>query len=89
MEQPEECAILAEYAHTLGWDVWCYTGYTYEALVRKNDESIDRFLDQIDVLVDGPFIKEKKSLDCLFRGSSNQRLIHMKKTRLNNTVIEI
>lgn len=55
-------------------DVWVYTGYLFEDLL-KTDKDI---LEKIDVLVDGPFIADKKSLDLKFRGSSNQRIIHVK-----------
>lgn len=53
--------------------IWCYTGFTYEALVRNPKQRA--LLEQIDVLVDGPFVKSLRDDDLLFRGSSNQRLI--------------
>lgn len=88
MEQAESCTVLAKYAHQLGWDVWCYTGYRYEALIQLNNEEINQFLHEIDVLVDGPFIQEKRSLDILFRGSSNQRLIDVQESLKNKTIIQ-
>lgn len=57
--------------------VWCYTGFEFEGL---NDESAREMLGYIDVLVDGKFIEEKKSPALIFRGSSNQRIIDIKKT---------
>lgn len=54
--------------------IWVYTGYLFEELLDGHKD----ILEQIDVLVDGPFILEKKSMDLKFRGSSNQRIIHMK-----------
>lgn len=75
MLQPEACRELACWAHQLGWNVWCYTGYLWEALISSEDPAIHSFLKEIDVLVDGPFVLEKKTLDCVFRGSFNQRLI--------------
>ena len=49
----------------------------------------DTILDHIDVLVDGRFVEEKKNLSLYFRGSENQRIIDMKKTRSGNEVILI
>lgn len=75
--QARESMEIAKYAKLKKLDVWCYTGFTYEALIEKskNDKSILEFLENIDVLVDGKFILEQKSLDILFRGSKNQRII--------------
>ena len=63
--------------------IWLYTGYTYESLlfyVWRGCDYLSDILDNIDVLVDGPFISSKKDLTLLYRGSSNQRLIDMKRT---------
>lgn len=58
-----------------GINVWCYTGYIYEDLL---DMPVQKeCLKYIDVLVDGPFIKELKDPDLIFRGSSNQRIIKL------------
>lgn len=80
MCQPEACASIAAFCHELGLNVWCYTGYTYEELIllSKTKKSIIDFLNQIDVLVDGKFIMKEKSLDAIFRGSKNQRIIDVK-----------
>ena len=56
-------------------NVWCYTGYTWEALMEAQDPDQRMFLEQIDVLIDGPFLLAQKSLNLRFRGSANQRLI--------------
>lgn len=56
-----------------GYNVWCYTGFTYEQVY--NDESLRRVLDYVNVLVDGPFILSERDISLLFRGSRNQRLI--------------
>jgi anaerobic ribonucleoside-triphosphate reductase activating protein len=53
-------------------DIWCFTGFTYESLIQDEQREL---LENIDVLVDGPFIERLKDPDLLFRGSSNQRLI--------------
>ena len=56
-------------------NVWCYTGYIYEDLLDMPAQR--ECLKYIDVLVDGPFIKELKDPDLIFRGSSNQRIIKL------------
>ncbi len=62
--------------------VWCYTGYTIEQLLEmmKEDKNIEELLNNIDVLVDGRFIEELMDGGCMFRGSSNQRIVDVKKT---------
>lgn len=74
--------------------IWIYSGYTYEELTDvKNErchcEVTDEILSLIDVLVDGEFKIEKKDISLKFRGSSNQRLIDMKKTRENGKIITL
>lgn len=65
-------------------DIWCYTGFTYETDLRpggrRHCEATDRFLETLDVLVDGRFIQEQRNLMLAFRGSENQRLIDMPRT---------
>lgn len=66
-------------------DVWCYTGYTLDAdLVpggRAYCEATDEMLSMIDILVDGEFVEALKDLKLRFRGSANQRIIDMARTR--------
>lgn len=78
--QAEACLEIAKAAHAIGKDVWAYTGYTLEELRSLGDEHILALLDEVDVLVDGKFHMEERSLELRFRGSKNQRLIDMKKT---------
>ena len=75
MAQAAACGELAQAVHQLGMNVWCYTGYTWEALMEAKDPDQRAFLEQIDVLIDGPFLLAQKSLNLRFRGSANQRLI--------------
>ena len=55
--------------------------------IETDNPKIIEFLKLIDVLVDGPFILEKKSLDCVFRGSTNQRIIDTKLSLKNKEVV--
>lgn len=73
---------LAKYAKSIGLNVWCYTGFLYEDIVNmgKTNPQYQELLKYLDVLVDGKFVNELKSLNLLFRGSSNQRLIDVPKT---------
>ena len=71
-------------------DVWAYSGYTLEQLLAregKEGEKTRELLSYIDILVDGPFIEEKKSLRLKFRGSSNQRIIDVKASLDSNKVV--
>ena len=66
--------------------IWCYTGFTFEAIVK-----IPRYrqlLDEIDVLVDGPFVKSLRDEDLPFRGSSNQRLVDVPASLAKGEVVE-
>lgn len=57
-------------------NIWCYTGYVYEDL--KDLQKI--LADNCDVIVDGPYIEEKRDIaHCPFRGSTNQRIIYINK----------
>ena len=59
-----------------GKTIWCYTGYLYEELAANRiGEHSRALLERLDVLVDGPFVQEKKNPDLRFRGSTNQRII--------------
>ncbi len=58
-------------------NVWCYTGYVCEDLLK--DPLRSKCLKYIDVLIDGPFVLEKRDVNLEFRGSSNQRIIHLRK----------
>lgn len=74
-------------------DIWAYTGYLLDKdLVsggRLHTEVTDELLSYIDVLVDGPFIEEKKSLSLKFKGSSNQRVIDMEIYRNEGIIKEL
>ncbi len=83
--QPEQCLVLAKCANENGLNVWMYTGFLFEDLLKS---PIHRELFQyVDVLVDGKFDKTKKTSEAKFRGSSNQRLIDVKKSIINQNIV--
>ncbi len=88
-EQPEACCELAKYIHSVKLNVWCYTGYTFEELLKKSDtdSNVMNFLREIDILVDGRFVEKLKSFEIKFRGSKNQRVIDVKKSLSSGKVI--
>lgn len=87
--QPKECAEIAKYARSKGLNIWSYTGYTWEELISlsKSKPAIIDFLKEIDVLVDGRFVLAKKSYSCIFRGSTNQRIIDVKESLKTKKVV--
>lgn len=89
--QIEASLEIAEYAKKINLNVWCYTGFTFETLLKraKKEKTLHRFLENIDVLVDGRFMEEKKSLNLPFRGSENQRIIDVQESLIQNKVITI
>ena len=80
---------IAKHAIKIGLNVWCYTGFVFEDILKmgKKNQKYLEFLNTIDVLVDGKFEIEHKSYDVLFRGSTNQRLIDTKASLLLGSVV--
>ena len=72
-------------------DVWCYTGYLFDEQLLKDSrarcEYTDEMLSYIDILVDGPFVEKEKDITLQFRGSKNQRIIDVKRSLSENTVV--
>lgn len=66
-------------------NIWCYTGFTFEQIIQSPTQTA--LLRYIDVLVDGPFIQSLHDESLLFRGSSNQRLIDVQASLIENKVI--
>lgn len=71
------------------FNIWCYSGYTFEELKARNDKITNEILNTIDVLVDGKFILAKKDPKIKFRGSSNQRVIDVKETLKQGRIIRV
>ena len=88
--QPESFSALADEIKKRGLGVIAYSGWTFEELVQKseNEPFVMDLLKKCDLLIDGRFEIEKKSLSLLFRGSSNQRIVDVGKTLADGSVIE-
>ena len=73
-------------------NIWCYTGFDFEKDVvgkmAKDNETTRELLKYIDVIVDGKFEEDKRDLKLQFRGSSNQKIVDVKKTLQTGKVIK-
>lgn len=88
--QAKALTVLAKQVHELGLNIMTYTGYTFEQLTAGFEKHPEwkTLLEETDILVDGPFILEQKSLMLHFRGSKNQRLIDVKKSLEAGKVVD-
>ena len=72
-------------------NIWCYTGYVLDRDLlgesRAKCEHTRALLENLDVLVDGPFVEDLKNLTLKFRGSSNQRIINVPETLKTNDIV--
>ena len=86
LAQAEPLAHLVErIKRETGYNVWCYTGYTWEQV--KQQPQLMKVVKQLDVLVDSPFLMAERDTKLRFRGSSNQRLIDVQRSLAANEVI--
>ena len=74
-------------------NVWCYTGFTFEEITgaqksRAFTDISEKLLKNIDILVDGKYVDELRDIRLRFRGSSNQRIIDVKKSLEEKTITE-
>ena len=85
----EAIITLAREIKERGLNLVIFTGYTYEQLMKLTPEKPELFelLSFADILIDGPFIMAKKSLDIKFRGSWNQRIIDVQKSLVEGHVV--
>lgn len=65
-------------------DIWCYTGFTFESLINQDQRQL---LEELDVLVDGPFVQALRDPDLLFRGSSNQRIVDVQASLYTGQIV--
>ena len=61
--------------------IYLWTGYTYEELLAKNEKILQNILNEVDVLIDGPFVYEQRDITLAMRGSRNQRIIELKENK--------
>ena len=85
--QAEGFAALARLLKADGYEVASYTGYTIEALMAGTPAQKE-LLGLLDVLIDGPFLQEEKSLELNFRGSRNQRVLNVPESLKAGAAIE-
>ena len=73
-------------------NIWCYTGFDFEKDVvgkmAKNNETTRELLKYIDVIVDGKFEEDKRDLKLQFRGSSNQKIVDVKKSLQTGQIVK-
>lgn len=75
--QPRACKGIADWCRReLGWNIWSFTGFTYELIKAEGGDKWE-FLKSLDALIDGPFVLPERDLTMKFRGSKNQRLLHL------------
>lgn len=77
--QAHGLAKVAGWLKTDGYEIASYSGYTFEQLMNGTEEQKE-LLKTIDVLIDGPFVQEEKSLNLNFRGSRNQRVLNVQES---------
>ena len=85
-EQVKPLAELGKLIKEAGLTLMSYSGYTLEELQARGDADTDKLLDMLDMLVDGRYIEEERNLTLVYRGSENQRVIDMNKTRENGEI---
>ncbi|WP_304680904.1 anaerobic ribonucleoside-triphosphate reductase activating protein [uncultured Clostridium sp.] len=91
IEQAHSFSYMANIFKSSNLNIWCYTGYKFEDLLKKMelDKSIKDLLNNIDVLVDGKFEINNKKEGLKFKGSSNQRIINVKKSLESGEIVVI
>lgn len=90
MCQPEGFAALGKLVKERGKTITIFSGYTLEQLLAKAKENkaTAELLAMCDVLIDGPFVQAQRDLTLQFRGSSNQRVIDMNRTRAEGRIVQ-
>ena len=84
--QAEGFLALAKALKAEGYEVASYSGYTFEQLLHGT-QAQQQLLQSIDILIDGPFLQQEKSLELAFRGSSNQRILDVPKSLAANAPV--
>ena len=85
--QPEALLPIAEAIKEKKIHLMIFTGYLLEKLQKMENEAVKKLLELADIIVDGPFVLEERNLTLSYRGSENQRVIDMVKTREKGEVV--
>ena len=85
------CVELAEAARSMGLNVWAWSGFSFEELLVRSQAEPDimKLLSLVDVLVDGAFVQELRTLDLKWRGSRNQRVINVPESLASGQAVEL
>ena len=88
MLQARACKKIADWAKKeMGWNILSFTGFTYEDIMAGRNfatPEMKDFVGSVDMLVDGPFILAQRDISLKFRGSRNQRLLHLKNGQIES-----
>lgn len=84
--QAEGFTRLAQLLKAQVYEVASYTGYTFEQLL-QGTQAQKELLAQLDILIDGPFLQEQRSLELNFRGSRNQRILNVPASLSSGTAV--
>lgn len=83
-----ELTVLAKMLKEKGLNIWCYTGYNLEDIMKnKKNTQWKELLKNIDILVDGKFDEENINSICKYIGSANQRIIDVPKTLIEDSIV--
>lgn len=88
-KQAYEFSVFSKKLKEYNINIWCYTGYTFEEIIKENNKDRIELLKNIDVLVDGRFELDKKDTSLKFKGSRNQRILCVKESLQQNKAIEL
>mgnify|MGYP001125703751 CR=1 FL=1 len=85
----ESLKLLKKIKEETGKNIWAYTGYVFETLLRIRNKDIWDMLNYIDVIVDGPYVEKERDIGLRFRGSRNQRIINVRESlKIGTTILE-
>lgn len=86
LQQPQNVGRLVHrIKQELGFNVWCYTGYTWQQIIAS--PTLREAVSEMDVVVDGPFVQAQRELGLRFRGSTNQRMIDVQRSLESGSVV--
>lgn len=83
---PESTEVLARAVKERGYGVWLYTGYEWEEIA--DDPAMMKVMHWVDTVVTGRFVEKLKDPDLPFRGSTNQRLVHIEHSKIERSKYE-